>query len=91
MKISFEIKSVDILRGKLVDTIVFRVSDNTTPFPEKSKSMKMIIEPKLQIETEAGYAEEWLKQNEIDCDVNVIDTVYGVYNEKVNDTVVIPK
>lgn len=75
MKITFEIKSVDILRGKFVDTIVFRVSDSTTPFPEKSVAMKMCIEPKLQIETEAGFAEIWLKQNWINCDVNVIDTV----------------
>lgn len=75
MKVEFEVKSVDILRGKFVDTIVFRASGGTTPFPEKSVAMKICIEPKLQIETEAGFAEIWLKQNGISCDVNVIDTV----------------
>lgn len=72
MKHTFEIKSASIIRGPYKDIIVLRIFGGC-PFPDAAKELEMEIDPKLEIKTKAGYAEEWLKSNGIFCETKILE------------------
>jgi len=75
MKHTFEITKITIYRRQIIglDQIHLTIK-SPTPFPKFEKE-NPLYPARLQIDTDRGYAEEWLKEVGIDFDeIEIIDT-----------------